>query len=447
MATEEGKTQAKPQRQSVWIPNFGAKGWGIVAICFVFCWFFSFWTAATNVLYGYYGQAYGWDQTSMAFIITLGGWLSLITTYLFGALSRKIGTKEVIVVGCIGCAVGFAILAVCGSAFAGYVAGVLIYYVFSCAFMPIGVGNLGSSWFPTRKGSFMGFATLGMTICTATINPIIVGFRDSAAGVSGFYWMLVAILIVLAIITQLAVKNTPEEAGAYPDNDRSIDRAALEREQADAAEYLKKSTWTTGKVLKTPQTWLVALSGGFPMLVGGGFLTLLVPVTMAYGHDEMFGIILMASMWPIGLLGHYLVGVIDQKFGTKKVAIVDDCILGLGAVLLAVGGASDAVCAVAVGCFFFGISGAANISMSMTTSIFGRYDFPVAWPVVQIITNLLGFAGPYVFALMMSALGAGGSMWGALVLALIGVVLVAVLPYRQIGSKVHGDDDLLQQQA
>ena len=433
-------TIEKP-KGNAWIPDFGAKGWGLVVICFFFCFFFSFWTAATNTLYGYYGELYGWQMDSMAFIITLGGWLSLITTYLFSLASRKIGPKAVTTIGLAGCAASFVILAVNSGSFEMFAAGVLLFYLFSCGFMPIGLGELGSSWFPRKKGSFMGIVTIGMTLCTATVNPLIVMFRDGGLGVSGFFWTLAIILALLAALTWIFVKNTPEEAGCYPDNDKSFSREELEKEAAAAAEYKKHSPWTTAKVLKTPQTWLIALSGGFPMLVGGGFLTMVIPVTMAFGHDEMFGILLMGTMWPIGMIGHYLVGVFDAKFGTKKTAIMVTSVLALGALLMSFGAASDLWASIAMGCFFFGISGAANVSMSLTTSIFGRYDFPVAWAPIQILTNCLGFSGTFVFAWLMVTFGATGLMPAACVLCLIGIGFMFLLPYKQIGSQIHGDEE------
>ena len=44
---------------NAWIPNFGAKGWGITLTCFVFFIFFTFWNSVTNTLFGIFGEQYG----------------------------------------------------------------------------------------------------------------------------------------------------------------------------------------------------------------------------------------------------------------------------------------------------------------------------------------------------------------------------------------------------
>lgn len=167
----------------------------------------------------------------------------------------------------------------------------------------------------------MGIATMGMSISSATLNPIILGFAGSSLGISGFFWVMAAIVVATAVVVFLFVRNNPEEAGAYPDNDRSVSREELEAEFRAAQEYKKTSPWTMARVLKTPQAWLISLGTGLPMMVGAGTIALLVPTLASYGQDPMLGVVLLSSMWPIGLLGHYLIGVLDQKLGTKKTTI------------------------------------------------------------------------------------------------------------------------------
>ena len=206
---------------NAWIPNFGAKGWGITLTCFVFFIFYTFWNSVTNTLFGMFTEQYGWQQTDMSYVITIAGWISLLAVVLFGALGRKIGAKMVSVIGLVGSAVGFIILANMTS-FGMFAAGVIVFYFCMVAYATIGVGMLGSSWFPRTKGAFMGIATIGMTFCSAALNPIILGFVGAGLGVSGFFWACAVVLIVMAAVVLLFVKNNPEEAGAYPDNDKSI---------------------------------------------------------------------------------------------------------------------------------------------------------------------------------------------------------------------------------
>lgn len=429
---------AENKKFNAWLPNFGAKGWGITIACFIFFYFYSFWNAATNTLFGLFNEMYGWQQTDMSYVITIAGWISLIAVVLFGTLGRKIGAKMVSVIGLAGSAIGFGVLA-CARTFEVFAAGVVIFNFSMVAYATIGVGLLGSSWFPRTKGAFMGIATMGMTISSATLNPIILGFAGTAFGISGFFWAMAAIVAIAAAAVFLFVKNNPEEAGAYPDNDQSVSREELEAEFKASLEYKKTSPWTTARVLKTPQTWLIGLGTGLPMMVGAGTIALLVPTLASYGQDPMFGVVLLSSMWPIGLLGHYLIGVLDQKIGTKKTTLVVICVLGIGGLLVKLGGASSVVCAVATGMFMFGLSGAANVCMSLTASIYGRADFEVAYTPIQVIFNVLNFAGVSVMSTVSAVAGPQNVMLAVFVICLVALAPVIALPYKQIASNIRGE--------
>lgn len=429
---------AENKKFNAWLPNFGAKGWGITIACFIFFYFYSFWNAATNTLFGLFNEMYGWQQTDMSYVITIAGWISLIAVVLFGTLGRKIGAKMVSVIGLAGSAIGFGVLA-CARTFEFFAAGVVIFNFSMVAYATIGVGLLGSSWFPRTKGAFMGIATMGMTISSATLNPIILGFAGTAFGISGFFWAMAAIVAIAAAAVFLFVKNNPEEAGAYPDNDQSVSREELEAEFKASLEYKKTSPWTTARVLKTPQTWLIGLGTGLPMMVGAGTIALLVPTLASYGQDPMFGVVLLSSMWPIGLLGHYLIGVLDQKIGTKKTTLVVICVLGIGGLLVKLGGASSVVCAVATGMFMFGLSGAANVCMSLTASIYGRADFEVAYTPIQVIFNVLNFAGVSVMSTVSAVAGPQNVMLAVFVICLVALAPVIALPYKQIASNIRGE--------
>jgi MFS transporter, OFA family, oxalate/formate antiporter len=146
--------------------------------------------------------------------------------------------------------------------------------------------------------------------------------------------------------------------------------------------------------------------------------------------------VLLSSMWPIGLIGHYLIGVIDQKIGTKKTTIVVICILGLGGLLVRLGGENSAVCAVATGMFMFGLSGAANVCMSLTASIYGRMDFEVAYTPIQVIFNVLNFAGVSVMSTIGAAFGQQNIMAAVFAICLVALVPAIALPYKQIASNM-----------
>lgn len=59
------------------------------------------------------------------------------------------------------------------------------------------------------------------------------------------------------------LRDTPKERGLYPDN---VTEAEFKANYSSAPPELDNSGWTTGKLLRTKETWLCALSTGFLML-------------------------------------------------------------------------------------------------------------------------------------------------------------------------------------
>lgn len=333
-------------KESSWIPNLGVKGWGVTACCIGFYIFYNFFNNAANTLFGILTEMYGWQTTDLSFVVTIGGWVSLLGIVAFGALGKKIGARNVSIVGLVLNIIAFVILALMNS-FAMYAVGVILFFISMVAYAVIGLGMLGSSWFPHKKGMFMGMATMGMTICGAAINPIILGCAGSSMGISALFWGCAALCAVL-IVGMLFVKNNPEEAGAYPDNDRSITREQLDAEFAAAQEYKKNSPWTLSRVLKTPQTWLIGFGWGFSMMAASGTMALLVP----------------------------------------------------------------------------------------TLASFGRQDFDTAWSPIQVVYNILNFAGVSVMAIVAASFGQPTIMTAMAVLCVVSLVIVCATPDKQIASHV-----------
>lgn len=101
-------------------------------------------------------------------------------------------------------------------------------------------------------------------------------------------------------------------------------------------------------------------------------------------------------------------------------------------------GANTVVCAVATGMFMFGLSGAANVCMSLTASIYGREDFEVAYTPIQVIFNVLNYAGVSVMSTVAALAGQQNVMLAVFIICIVALVPVIALPYRQIASNVRG---------
>ena len=78
--------------------------------------------------------------------------------------------------------------------------------------------TLTASWWPTKKGIVLGFTTMGIVAMNFLYVPMMPKLLGKL-GLGGGMTVIAVILIIVAIITAICVKNNPEEAGEYPDGD------------------------------------------------------------------------------------------------------------------------------------------------------------------------------------------------------------------------------------
>jgi predicted MFS family arabinose efflux permease len=406
---------------SNYVPTFGLKGWGIafLSICFYYFYLGGVFDVGLNTLVGVYNEQYGWSITQIMFFVSLGGWLAILGIVIFGALCKKKGAKFVSIIGLFLVAISFLIVAFSKS-LPVFAFGLVMNFVCATSYGVVGVGQFGANWFPRTKGMYMGIATMGITLASATIN-LIMHALIPRVGVSGFMIVCAVACVVIAGLVAL-VKNYPEEAGAFPDNDKAVSRAELDAAVQAAAEYRKNSPWNLKKVLATPETWKLSIGWGIPMLASTGVMAQLVPLLITFGHDPMFGIMLLSTMWPAGVLGNYLTGVVDQRFGTKAASVLVVFLEALAAFLMLAFGVNAVVVSIATGLFMFAISGCTNISMSMTATVFGRNDFENAWPAISVISKIIMASGVVIVALI-----AEKASYSVSFVAIIGMVIVALI--------------------
>lgn len=115
---------------------------------------------------------------------------------------------------------------------------------------------------------------------------------------------------------------------------------------------------------------------------------------------------------------------------------------GIIALLVFVDGASSVICAIAVAMILFGLSGSANVCMSLTTSIFGRAGFQTACTPIQVIFNVLSFAGISVMSTVSALFGAASVTLAASLVCCVAFIPIAMLSYRQIASKIRSDEEV-----
>ncbi len=367
------------------VVNFGKPGWGIIFYCMAMFWFYvGFVNDGSNITAPAVARRLGVQSGTVLNMNSIAGIAGVIFFIIIGQINRKIGARKTsgiftIIAGisyiCIGntpnlfmytLAMSFV---VGGIMSAGYIAG----------------GTLVAQWFPKKKGVVMGYTTMGHNLASAFYVPLITVLVDRLGIERGVMVPAVA-SIVLGILGLIFIRNTPQEKGLNPDNVSD----KIYRNEYHIADVEDDGGWTTSKLLRTKELWLAAITTGFFQICSVGVMSQLVVRNMSLGFSEVQAVSIMTLLACIGVAGSFLIGVMDDKIGTKKTMIL----FGMWYIAALLANVSETKMGIYLSIFMIGmaIGGSANFTTSLPASIFGRHGFDkvnsVIFPIQGFVTSL-----------------------------------------------------------
>ena len=398
--------------------NFGI-GWGTILYCLLmFFLYVGMINDGTNVLAPAAAANCGVEPGT---IITMNGYAGMIAVIGFiiaGQINKKIGPRltsaicliisGVTYIGC-GNATSVMFYTVCmtlcatGMMSAGYVAG----------------GTLVANWFPKKKGIVMGYTTMGHNFASAFYVAIMTGLIATMGSMNKASWLPGVAAIILGIVGFIFMRNTPQERGINPDNVSDEVYAS----EYDTAE--DDSDWTTIKLLKTKETWFAAIFTGLFQICSVGVMQQLVTRNIRdFGMTQGAALTLMTIVALIGVFGSWIIGVIDQKIGTKKT-------MQFFGIWYAAALIINVLAKGQVGLLFYlsilmigmGIGGSANFTTSLPTSIFGRQGFD---KVNSVVFPIQGFVTAWCFVVNGIVTNVIGNLSVAYIIFAVGAVIVSV---------------------
>ena len=398
--------------------NFGI-GWGTILYCLLmFFLYVGMINDGTNVLAPAAAANCGVEPGT---IITMNGYAGMIAVIGFiiaGQINKKIVPRltsaicliisGVTYIGC-GNATSVTLYTVCmtlcatGMMSAGYVAG----------------GTLVANWFPKKKGIVMGYTTMGHNFASAFYVAIMTGLIATMGSMNKASWLPGVAAIILGIVGFIFMRNTPQERGINPDNVSDEVYAS----EYDTAE--DDSDWTTIKLLKTKETWFAAIFTGLFQICSVGVMQQLVTRNIRdFGMTQGAALTLMTIVALIGVFGSWIIGVIDQKIGTKKT-------MQFFGIWYAAALVINVLAKGQVGLLFYlsilmigmGIGGSANFTTSLPTSIFGRQGFD---KVNSVVFPIQGFVTAWCFVVNGIVTNVIGNLSVAYIIFAVGAVIVSV---------------------
>jgi len=416
--------------------DFGGWGWSMIIFSGLMYYMYAAWTAdGLNVFISSFAKEKGWDPAKLLVLATPANWIGVLGAMVFGQMIMKAGPRLVTVV-----AMFFAGASVIWfgrvDSITDYMFALAAIAFFTTGYGFVVPGTLMNIWFPRKKGLALGWATMGMPVCTATF-VYVMSFMFKEFGFVNTYTISGAFLIALSLIAWFWIKDTPESVGCFPDNVRFS-----HENMAATIEKMKnyQSPFTVAKLLRDKDMWCISLGYGCLWLVTIGIVSQYVLRLISLGYTEETAINMLAVAAVCALPGSYLWGWLDLKWGTKKASVVYTAtyIVILGCLVYEGGPVFTFITSVLVGS---GLAGIKELITSMTGSVYGRYDFAAANRVITPIANILRAS---TFVVMGMSLMLTKSYSGAylifIVINIIGLVLISKITNECKGNDLEVDD-------
>ena len=403
--------------------NFGFRGWMLLIFeITAFLVFQAFGNFPMNML----GDVYGGAE-KISPIYTIASLVGIVIQLILAGFVGKMKSVKPMVMG-FGLATLVAAFAVAAlPAGPAWMVAYFLVNVLSNIYGMFGIGIIIGQWFPTRKGVFMGIATFAFPVCNGLMGPfagIVFNEAYMAANhrpnVLGGFLPFLIVGIVGWLIGLIFIKDYPEQVGCFRDNDKSFTKEKADAMLAAEIEAKKTTVWKLGNTLKCGSFWLITIPMGTLLACSVGAMTQTTQIFAANGLADKFEM-LMGMVMIFALIGSYVLGLIDGKFGTKTAITVSVIVMLLAGVFGTIGGTLMIPGIILLAIF---MGAASNFTVSGAAQYWRREDFSTVFGYVNPIANIIQCAGPMMFAMLIAMVNVKAPFIVTIVISVISLILV-----------------------
>jgi len=376
--------------------GFGKKGWILIIYCLITFYVCTAFKDSMNVAVYLFQEKYGWDQTVLLSLASVGAYVTCIVIYVLGLLnaSGKLKLRSVVLVTGILYAVTISLWGVIpnlGLFIANYIVMTVGFTVWSQYANNAICGN----WFPKKSGAVLGWTTIGFPLAAAT-NAILFNTMSKYMEFKTIYFVFGIIVLIVCLWGYIGFRDYPEEMGCYPDNDATMTKEKVQNFLELEKEFSQNSIWSARKMLQTKETWLLAIGNGGMLLIASGSMGQMVVRFISGGMELEQAVQMMTIVGLCAMVGSWAFGKFDYRFGVKKALL-----FALGLMTVACGLYSvNTVPTMVSGAIIIGVGlgGSSNFVVSCTSHYWKRKNFKKAYGTILTITTVIGSAGALVVA-------------------------------------------------
>ena len=424
------------------VRGYGVRGW--VLIIWIATGFLAY-TAVGNYPLNILSELYGGQQV-LSSIYTAASVIGVIIQLVASSFIGRLKSVKRL-----GCLMGLlTIICLLGIMFIpGYIPGPMqmlwravygIGTVLSSMYGTFALSILVGQWFPTRKGSVMGIATFAFPIGNGVLGAFAAtAFKGGTPHVALAFAPFLVIFIIGWIVGLVFVPDYPEEVGAYRDNNADMTPEMAKAMMEEEIENKKTTVWKLNHTLTTRDFWFITLPAGLLLMFSVGTMTQTNQILgqMGDGLNKFGGFAgVMAMIMIFGLIGSFVLGVLDQKMGTKKAMIIACAIMLVAGILGAVSSPEKPGLLVAALIFLALFMGASsNFTVSLAAQYWRREDFGTVFAAVNPIANLICALGPVLIAILMIGFGYTMIFKVVAIMGVISIILMLLFSAKHVKEK------------
>lgn len=396
----------------------------------------------------------GWDAALLTGGMSVASFINVVTGYIAGRMASRRSAKPV--------CIAWGVMFIAGVLAMGISTQVGVFVVAMCLAnaaasawgyntMPV----LITRWFPTRKGTVQGFASMGILLGSVSSMVYTWAYRTLGPALSTVPFVvfaLVALVLLMALIS-----DWPEQRGFAPDTmercapvadpasaelaedaelaagaatgaaeaaaEAGAPAATAELEEAGAARHAPAAS-EIRRFFANPVFVLLTVVLGLQLVFSGGIMVQLVPRLIEVGFTLDQSTLIMTFTSFLACAGSFGAGIIGDRFGAKAGVVLTFILGAVGVVLNLV--PNEAVAILGVVCIGCVVGSADNWPVNICAELFDRRMFSQVFGVMFPTIQLVGAIGPALVAQVAQAFG--GYQAAYVLLAVLMVVGAVAFP-------------------
>ena len=241
-----------------------------------------------------------------------------------------------------------------------------------------------NNWFVAKRGRAIGIASMGASLGSLTMIPLLTWFIATASWRWGWAALGLMIWVTILLPAFLFMVRRPEDVGLLPDGRSPEEEGAgappaIEGEEQTSSpegrvpKELAEESWTRGEALRTRTFWLLTFTLGIAQLAMQAINLHLIPYMEDLGYAASMGALAISARSALQLVGSPLWGIVVERVDPRYLASVKFLMYGLGIYVLM---HATSLAAIFTGVLIYGLAMAGSnvITEVMWANYYGRHS-------------------------------------------------------------------------